>query len=112
MLVIEEDNFFQILDKYESKQVEPFDDGYYPSIEEINKYINGKNKYINGKSKHINEKNKHINEKGDLSTKIIDFLVYFNQNPYKGNKIYDNDEEYQKTLKYIDTVLKKGIIIV
>lgn len=90
MLVIEESKFFQILDKYESKQVEPFDDGYYPSIEEINKYLN---------------------EKGELSTKIIDFLVYFNQNPYKGNKIYDNDEEYQKTLKYIDTILKKKILI-
>ena len=43
---------------------------------------------------------------------IVDYLVFFSFNPFKGIAGFDDDESYLETLRFIDYVLKHDIMLV
>lgn len=92
MLKIKEDRFYEILDKYEENGCDIPEDKYYPSIDEIREHLSCKDR----------------RETED----IVDYLIFFSFNPFKGIAGFDDDESYLETLRFIDYVLKHDIMLV
>lgn len=47
-----------------------------------------------------------------IAEDIVDYLVFFSFNPFKGIAGFDDDESYLETLRFIDYVLKHDIMLV
>lgn len=92
MLKIKEDRFYEILDKYEEKGCDIPEDKYYPSIDEIREHLG-------------------CNDRQETED-IVDYLVFFSFNPFKGIAGFDDDESYLETLRFIDYILKHDIMLV
>lgn len=92
VLKIKEDRFYEILDKYEENGCDIPEDKYYPSIDEIREHLG-------------------CNDRQETED-IVDYLVFFSFNPFKGIAGFDDDESYLETLRFIDYVLKHDIMLV
>lgn len=92
VLKIKEDRFYEILDKYEENGCDIPEDKYYPSIDEIREHLSCKDR--------------------QETEDIVDYLIFFSFNPFKGIAGFDDDESYLETLRFIDYVLKHDIMLV
>ena len=92
VLKIKEDRFYEILDKYEENGCDIPEDKYYPSIDEIREHLSCKDR--------------------QETEDIVDYLIFFSFNPFKGIAGFDDHESYLETLRFIDYVLKHDIMLV